>query len=285
MKMINKNKVFIFCLLVLFGGILFVSEFNRDSGLQVSFLDVGQGDSIYIKAFDKTDMLIDGGKNGDLLLQNLSSVMDSFDSRIDVLVITHPDEDHSGGLVSVVREYNVGVIFISGNISDNTNYNQILKIAELKKIPTFKAEAGTNIFLDKDKKVVFEILSPRGEVLFKESNSTSISGRLVYGQNEFMLTGDAGVEIEERIIKENIDISSDVLKLGHHGSKTSSSMDFLKAVNPEIAIISAGENNSYGHPHKEVVDKIDSLGVKSLATYDLGIITFLSDGEKIYLDK
>ena len=283
--MINKNKVFIFCLLVLFGGILFVSEFNRDSGLQVSFLDVGQGDSIYIKAFDKTDMLIDGGKNGDLLLQNLSSVMDSFDSRIDVLVITHPDEDHSGGLVSVVREYNVGVIFISGNISDNTNYNQILKIAELKKIPTFKAEAGTNIFLDKDKKVVFEILSPRGEVLFKESNSTSISGRLVYGQNEFMLTGDAGVEIEERIIKENIDISSDVLKLGHHGSKTSSSMDFLKAVNPEIAIISAGENNSYGHPHKEVVDKIDSLGVKSLATYDLGIITFLSDGEKIYLDK
>lgn len=283
--MINKNKVFIFCLLVLFGGILFVSEFNRDSGLQVSFLDVGQGDSIYIKAFDKTDMLIDGGKNGDLLLQNLSSVMDSFDSRIDVLVITHPDEDHSGGLVSVVREYNVGAIFISGNISDNTNYNQILKIAELKKIPTFKAEAGTNIFLDKDKKIVFEILSPRGEVLFEESNSTSISGRLVYGQNEFMLTGDAGVEIEERIIKENIDISSDVLKLGHHGSKTSSSMDFLKAVNPEIAIISAGENNSYGHPHKEVVDKIDSLGVKSLATYDLGIITFLADGQKIYLDK
>lgn len=285
MKMINKNKVFIFCLLVLFGGILFVSEFNRDSGLQVSFLDVGQGDSIYIKAFDKTDMLIDGGKNGDVLLQNLSSVMDSFDNKIDVLVITHPDEDHSGGLVSVVREYNVGAIFISGNISDNTNYNQILKIAELKKIPTFKAEAGTNIFLDKDKKIVFEILSPRGEVLFEESNSTSISGRLVYGQNEFMLTGDAGVEIEERIIKENIDISSDVLKLGHHGSKTSSSMDFLKAVNPEITIISAGENNSYGHPHADVMDRVGSLNIKSLATYDLGIITFLADGQNIYLDK
>lgn len=283
--MINKNKVFIFCLLVLFGGILFVSEFNRDSGLQVSFLDVGQGDSIYIKAFDKTDMLIDGGKNGDVLLQNLSSVMDSFDNKIDVLVITHPDEDHSGGLVSVVREYNVGAIFISGNISDNTNYNQILKIAELKKIPTFKAEAGTNIFLDKDKKIVFEILSPRGEVLFEESNSTSISGRLVYGQNEFMLTGDAGVEIEERIIKENIDISSDVLKLGHHGSKTSSSMDFLKAVNPEITIISAGENNSYGHPHADVMDRVGSLNIKSLATYDLGIITFLADGQNIYLDK
>lgn len=283
--MINKNKVFIFCLLVLFGGILFVSEFNRDSGLQVSFLDVGQGDSIYIKAFNKTDMLIDGGRSGDLLLQKLDSVMGSFDNRIDVLVITHPDEDHSGGLVSVIQEYNIGSLFISGNIADNTNYNQILKIAKNKGVKTFLARAGTNIYLDKDKSVRFEILSPDSDVSFVEANDASICGRLVYRNSEFMLTGDAYVEDEERIIKNFKNIESDVLKLGHHGSKTSSSMEFLKAVNPEIAIISAGENNSYGHPHKEVVDKIDSLGVKSLATYDLGIITFLSDGEKIYLDK
>jgi len=284
MKMINKNKFFIFCLLVLFWGILFVSEFNRDSGLQVSFLDVGQGDSIYIKAFDKIDMLIDGGKNGDLLLQNLSATMDSFDNKIDVLVITHPDEDHSGGLVSVVREYDIGAIFISGNISDNQNYNQILKIAETEKIPTFKAETGTNIYLDKDKKVVFEILSPSGNVSFIESNNTSISGRLVYGESEFMLTGDAYVEVEEKIIKENKNINADVLKLGHHGSKTSSSLNFLKAVDPEIVVVSASANNSYGHPHKDVMDRVEALNIKSLATYDLGIITFLSDGEKIYLD-
>lgn len=282
--MINKNKLFLFCLLVLFGGILFAGEFKRESGLQVSFLDVGQGDSIYVKAFGKTDMLIDGGKNGDLLLQNLSATMDSFDNKIDVLVITHPDEDHSGGLVSVVREYDIGAIFISGNISDNQNYNQILKIAEIEKIPTFKAEAGTNIYLDKDKKVVFEILSPSGNVSFIESNNTSISGRLVYGESEFMLTGDAYVEVEEKIIKENKNINSDILKLGHHGSKTSSSLNFLKAVDPEIVIISASVNNSYGHPHKDVVDRVEALNIKSLATYDLGIITFLSDGEKIYLD-
>ena len=283
MKMINKNKFFIiFCLIVLI-TLLLVSELKRGLGLQVSFLDVGQGDSIYIKAFGKTDMLIDGGKNGDVLLQNLSATMDAFDNQIDVLVITHPDEDHSGGLVSVVRDYKIGAIFISGNISDNKNYNQILEIAGQEKIPTFKAEAGTNIYLDNDKKVVFEILSPKGEVLFEESNSTSILGRLVYGESEFMLTGDAGIDIEEIVLKEGWDIDSDVLKLGHHGSKTSSSINFLKAVDPEVVIISAGENNSYGHPHKEVVDRVNSLGIKSLATYDLGIITFLSDGKKIYL--
>lgn len=284
MKMINKNKFFIiFCLIFLI-TLLLVSELKRDLGLQVSFLDVGQGDSIYIKAFGKTDMLIDGGRNGDVLLQNLSATMDAFDNQIDVLIITHPDEDHSGGLVSVVRDYKIGAIFISGNISDNKNYNQILKIAESEKIPTFKAEVGTNIYLDKDKEIVFEILSPKGEVLFEESNSTSILGRLVYGESEFMLTGDAGVDIEEIVLKEGGDIDSDVLKLGHHGSKTSSSINFLKAVDPEVVIISAGENNSYGHPHKEVMDRVNSLDIRSLATYDLGIITFLSDGEKIYLD-
>lgn len=283
MKMINKNKFFIiFCLIVLI-TLLLVSELKRDLGLQVSFLDVGQGDSIYIKAFGKTDMLIDGGKNGDVLLQNLSATMDAFDNQIDVLVITHPDEDHSGGLVSVVRDYKIGAIFISGNISDNKNYNQILEIAGQEKIPTFKAEAGTNIFLDKDKEIVFEVLSPKGEVLFEESNSTSIFGRLVYGKSEFMLTGDAGVEIEDIVLKEAKYIDSDVLKLGHHGSKTSTSMNFLKAVDPEVVIISAGENNSYGHPHQDVMDRVQSLNIKSLATYDLGIITFLSDGEKIYL--
>lgn len=283
MKMINKNKFFIiFCLIVLI-TLLLVIELKRDLGLQVSFLDVGQGDSIYIKAFGKTDMLIDGGKNGDVLLQNLSATMDAFDNQIDVLVITHPDEDHSGGLVSVVRDYKIGAIFISGNISDNKNYNQILEIAGQEKIPTFKAEAGTNIFLDKDKEIVFEVLSPKGEVLFEESNSTSIFGRLVYGKSEFMLTGDAGVEIEDIVLKEAKYIDSDVLKLGHHGSKTSTSMNFLKAVDPEVVIISAGENNSYGHPHQDVMDRVQSLNIKSLATYDLGIITFLSDGEKIYL--
>lgn len=283
MKMINKNKFFIiFCLIVLI-TLLLVSELKSDLGLQVSFLDVGQGDSIYIKAFGKTDMLIDGGKNGDVLLQNLSATMDAFDNQIDVLVITHPDEDHSGGLVSVVRDYKIGAIFISGNISDNKNYNQILEIAGQEKIPTFKAEAGTNIYLDKDKEIVFEILSPKGEVLFEESNSTSIFGRLVYGKSEFMLTGDAGVEIEDIVLKEAKYIDSDVLKLGHHGSKTSTSMNFLKAVDPEVVIISAGENNSYGHPHQDVMDRVESLNIKSLATYDLGIITFLSDGGKIYL--
>ncbi len=284
MERIKKNKIFVIFLLLVILGFLSIREFKKEYPLQVSFLDIGQGDAIYIKAFGKTDMLIDGGRSGDLLLQKLDSVMDSFDNRIDVLVVTHPDEDHSGGLVSIIQEYDIGSLFISGNIADNTNYNQILKIAQNKGIKTFLARAGTNIYLDKDKNVRFEILSPDSDVSFVEANDASICGRLVYGNSEFMLTGDAYIEDEERIIKNFKNIESDVLKLGHHGSKTSSSMEFLKAVDPEVVIISAGLNNTYGHPHKDVMDRVEALNIKSLATYDFGIITFISDGEKIYLD-
>lgn len=285
MDRIKKNKILIIFFLILIFGLLSFGEFKNEYPLQVSFLDIGQGDSIYIKAFGKTDMLIDGGKSGDLLLKKLDSVMDDFDNSIDVLIITHPDEDHSGGLVSIIEEYDIGALFISGNISNNTNYNQILKIAENKGIKTFLGRAPTNIYLDKNKLVRFEILSPRGDVSFIESNNASISGRLVYGDSEFMLTGDAYIEVEENIINENKDINSDILKLGHHGSKTSTSMEFLKAVNPEVVIISAGKNNTYGHPHQSVMDRVKLLGIKSLATYDLGTITFLSDGKKIYLQE
>ncbi len=283
MQKIKKNKFFVIFITSVVLSLLLVNEFKGNPNLQVSFLDIGQGDSIYIKAFGKSDMLIDGGKNGDVLLRELSTVMDRFDNSIDVLVITHPDEDHSGGLVSVIKEYNVGTLFISGNIADNTNYNQILEIAQSKNIPTFRASRGTNIYLDNNKKVLFEVLSPEGDVSFIESNNASITGRLIYGKSEFMLTGDAYVEVEENMIKENSDLHSDILKLGHHGSKTSSSMEFLKKVNPEVVIISAGLNNTYGHPHQIVMDRVKTLGLKSLATYDLGTITFESDGEKIYL--
>lgn len=282
MERINKNKIFLAVILFVFLIVLLFDEFKTKALLQVSFLDVGQGDSIYIKSFNKTDILIDGGRSGDRLLTELSSVMSSFDNSIDVLLITHPDEDHTGGLVSVLNDYKVGAIFISGNFGDNINYNQILKIADKKKIPTYLARAGTNIYLDKD--VLFEILSPNKDVDFAESNNTSVVGRLVYKNSEFMLTGDAYTEIEESLVSTGKKIDSDILKLGHHGSKTSTDFEFLKKVNPEVVIVSAGENNSYGHPHKIVMDRVKSLGIKSLATYDLGTITFLSDGEKIYLD-
>jgi len=283
MDTIKKNKILVIFITVVALALLISNELKTDSFLEISFLDVGQGDSIYVEAFGKIDMLIDGGKNTEVLLRELSSTMDRFDNSIDVLVITHPDEDHSGALVSVVEEYNIGSIFISGNIADNTNYNQILEIAKTKNIPTFKAVRGTNIYLDNKKKIKFEILSPEGNVSFIESNNASISGRLIYGKSEFMLTGDAYIDVEENLINQNKDIKSDILKLGHHGSKTSTSLEFLKAVNPEVVIISAGKNNSYGHPHQSVMDRVKLLGIKSLATYDLGTITFISDGEKIYL--
>lgn len=285
MKTINKNKIFLIFLAILILFFLLKEEIKKDRFLEVSFLDVGQGDAIYIEAFNQTDMLIDGGRNPQVITEKLSSVMDSFDTHIDVLIITHPDEDHSGGLISIIKEYSIGSIFISGNFSDNSNYNQILKIASTKNIPTYLARAGENIYLDRDKEVRFEIIYPTENTSFVEANRTSISGRLIYGESEFLLTGDAYMEDEDIMLKNYKSLESDVLKLGHHGSRTSSSLSFLKMVNPEVVIVSAGFNNSYGHPHKEVMDRVNTLGIKSFATFEEGTITFRSDGEKIYLQE
>lgn len=283
MEIINKNRIAIlFFTLILFVFLIY-KEFQINDFLKVSFLDVGQGDSIYINAFGKSDMLIDGGRNGSILLRQLASVMNFGDNKIDILLITHPDEDHSGGLLSLLEEYEIGILIISGNFADNVKYNQILEIANKRNIPTFLARSGMNIYLDRQKKVCFEILYPFGDVSFVEANISSIVGRLVFNQSEFILTGDAYIQTEKDILKSGQNVRADILKLGHHGSKTSSDILFLEKVSPEIVIISAGKNNSYGHPHREVMEKIEKLNLQYLATYQIGNITFESDGNKIYL--
>lgn len=283
MNWLKKNKLFIFVLISSSFFVLLNAEAKDDSWLEVSFLDVGQGDAIYIKAFNQTDMLIDTGRSASVLERRLAETMDSSDDRIDILVLTHPDEDHIGGTSFVLEEYKIGAIFISGNFSDNANYNQALKLAEIKNVPVYLAKTGTNIYLDNYKKTKFEILYPDKDVSFEESNKSSIIGRLVYGENEFMLTGDAYVSEEDHLVASGFNIASDILKLGHHGSKTSSSVSFLKAVKPEVAIVSASKNNTYGHPHPEITKRVSQLGIKILETSQNGTIGFKSNREKIYL--
>ncbi|MFA6251352.1 MAG: MBL fold metallo-hydrolase [Candidatus Paceibacterota bacterium] len=266
---------------VVIGYFIYARDFTHKY-LKVIFLDVGQGDAIYIEAPGGKQMLIDGGK-GVEILPKLIKVMPIFDKSIDVVVVSNPDEDHIGGLVEVLKNYKVGLVLEPGTKSDTLVYENLKKEISENKIPDKITRRGTRIILDDKKNIYFDILFPDRDVINWERNDGSIVGRLVYGESSFMLMGDA-TKYTENLIgwNENIaNLKSDVLKLGHHGSRTSSSILWLERVDPDVAIISAGENNRYGHPHKEILDNLNLLDIPYLATYEKGNIIFKTDGTKL----
>jgi competence protein ComEC len=247
--------------------------------LTVAFLDIGQGDSIYIEAPNGNQMLIDGGPN-QAVLRELSKLMPFSDRSIDVVIATHPDKDHIAGLVDVLNRYEVGTFLEPGVVGDTSMYQALEQAVDAHDIPRAHARAGMQIDLGGG--VHADILFPDREVANVETNTGSIVLRLVYGENEFMLTGDSPQTIEKHLVAKGVNLESDVLKAGHHGSHTSSSENFVKAVAPQYAVISAGNNNQYGHPHKEVIDLFNKLGIAIVSTAESGTIIFTSDGTTIF---
>src|SRR3990167_1629761 len=252
---------------------------TRNGTLTVVFLDAGQGDAIFIEAPNGNQVLIDGGPNKSVLRQ-LSKVMPFYDRSIDIVIATHPDKDHIGGLPDVLQRYTVDFILESG-VKNDTGTSRAFESAILQnKIKKIFAKRGMAITLGDD--VFLNILFPDRDVSEVESNTASIVAQLVYKNTEFMFTGDSPKTIEEYLVfLDGEKLRSDVLKVGHHGSKTSSSESFVGYVSPEYAIISAGADNSYGHPHKEVVEILNQFGSAILNTKDNGAIIFKSDGENI----
>ncbi|MFQ5661724.1 MAG: ComEC/Rec2 family competence protein [Candidatus Paceibacteria bacterium] len=259
-------------------SVIFAQENNR---LTVAFLDVGQGDSIYIEAPNGNQVLIDGG-SGKAVLRQLSKVMPFYDRSIDVVIATHPDKDHVGGLPDVLQRYEIDLILDSGREAESATYKELVRLTELKNIRNIFAKRGMVVVLDNE--VYFNILFPDRDVSGVESNTASVVAQLVYGDTEFMLTGDSPKAIENYLVMlDGENLESDVLKAGHHGSKTSSAESFLGYVAPKYSVISAGKNNRYGHPHKEVLDTLKQFGSAILSTQDKGIIIFESDGENIFI--
>ncbi len=249
--------------------------------LQVHFLDVGQGDAIFIETPDGVQTLIDGGPDSSVL-RELSSQMSFFDRTIDVVVGTHPDKDHIGGLTDVLKRFSVGHIIKTDNESDTAVSELYEQLVAVEGAFVTIAKRGQRIKLGRD--AVIEILYPEGSVADLESNTSSIVLKLIYGETSFLLTGDSPKSIEEYLVlTEGEFLQSDVLKAGHHGSRTSTSELFLADVQPEFAVVSAGKDNSYGHPHVEVTDALFNAGVEILSTSETGTITFLSDGERVWV--
>lgn len=254
-----------------------------DKMLMIAFLDIGQGDAIYIEAPNGNQVLLDGGPNKSILT-NLSSVMPRYDTSLDMIIASHPDKDHIGGLPAVLERYTVAAVVEPGVNHDTAVYKEFERLITEKEIPKILSRRGMRFVLDGKAGVFLDILLPDSDVENWETNNASILARLSYGNESFMLTGDLPQGRERYAVSSGgAELHSTVLKLGHHGSRTSSSPEFLKAVAPEYAVISAGKDNQYGHPHKEVIDLVEKLGIPILSTISEGTIIFETDGQTLNL--
>jgi len=247
--------------------------------LTVSFLNVGQGDSIFLESPTGKQVLIDGGPDRSVL-RELGKVMPWYDRTIDVVIATHPDADHVTGLVDVLQRYDVDYIFQPGVKHDTPQAESVLLSVANEGAQEVLARRGQVIDLGGG--VHLDILFPDRDVSDLETNDASIVARLVYGGTSFLLTGDSPEKMEKYLVYlDGKTLKSTVLKAGHHGSKTSSSPLFVGYVAPEYAVISRGCDNSYGHPHQEVLDVFKRFEVQIKDTCLDGRVTFVSDGVSV----
>ncbi len=252
---------------------------NSHRGLTFAMLNVGQGDALFIESPTGTQILVDGGPPRKILNQ-LSRVMSPFDREIDGFIITNPDQDHIAGFLDVLKVYKVDKVFSPGTLNDSKTYQNLKYKIKKNNISDILARRGMR--LDIGGGAIIDILFPDRDVSSWSTNDGSIVARLSYGKISVMLAGDAPIKTEKIILEENspTQLNSVILKVGHHGSRTSTSRAFVKAVSPFYAVISDGKNNKYGHPHKETLDTLSSFGVKIFRTDILGNIIMKSNGIK-----
>lgn len=289
----NKEKYIkiVIFFIILFCAILFKDKvgdvsfaFKEDgvqvldnSNLEIYFFDVGQADSILIKNNNDT-MLIDAGNNsdGDNLVNYLKN--DIGISDIDIVVGTHPHEEHIGGLDDVISSFDIGKIYMPDAISNSKTFEDVLDVIE-------KKDYSVSVPIIDE---IFELGNLKFKVIYtgsdeRDLNNTSIVIKMIFGNTSYLFMGDATSKTEKKIL--DSDINVDVIKIGHHGSSYSSSEDFLNKVIPKYAIIQVGVDNNYNHPHKETLDNLISRNIKIYRTDLDGTIKLISDGDKIEFKK
>ena len=276
----NKKKFirFIILLLVVFTiNYLSSREFSEEveGKLGVYVFDVGQADSILITN-NGYNMLIDAGNNedGDVIVSKLQSYGIE---RIDYLIGTHPHEDHIGGMDDIIKKFDIGEIFMPDVVHSTDFYLDVLEAVDNKSLVVDTPDIDDSFYLG----------DARVDVLYldnneKELNDCSIILKVTFGSNKFLFMGDASFEVEEKILYKKI--KADVLKVGHHGSNTSSSNDFLNMVRPDYAVISVGEGNKYNHPGSDAIDRLESVGSNIYRTDKNGDVKFISDGKDILVE-
>ncbi|PIW91855.1 MAG: hypothetical protein COY73_01825 [Candidatus Nealsonbacteria bacterium CG_4_10_14_0_8_um_filter_37_14] len=297
--MMNKDSKKI--ILVIFGILiglnilawLAVYDLSKSQFLEVNFFDVGQGDSIFIETPQRHQILIDGGPD-ETILEKLGREMPFWDRTIDLIILTHPEHDHLAGLIEVLKRYKVENILWTGVSRTTSEYKEwqraLQKEQDKEEAKIYIAKSGQTIIYPGWLPGVLPGSHPGGKLFLdtlypfenlegqevENNNNTSIVTRLVFDKISFLFTGDAYQSVERKLIKRGAEIDSDVLKVGHHGSKTSSAKEFIEAVSPETAVIQCGKNNSYGHPHPQTLENL--AGIQIFRTDLDGDIKIISDG-------
>ncbi len=262
-------------MLLALGVILFLilCSFAHSQNLKVIFFDVGQGDAILISQ-GQNQVLIDGGKDGKIILEKLGKYVPFWDRTIEMVIATHPDADHIGGLIEVARNYKIETVLETDAKSDSQTFKTWEDLINSKNIE--KTEALKNTAIKFPNEAQIQILYPfsLANSSGSDSNDWSVAARLNFGKNKFLFTGDLPSAKEAELMNSKSDVSADVLKVSHHGSKYATSEEFLNAVSPEEAVISVGKNNSYGHPAPEIIERLLKNGTKIWRTDEAGDIRY-----------
>lgn len=244
--------------------------------MEVHFLDVGQADCILISC-DGCHMLVDAGNNqdGEMIVSYLK---EQGITELDYVIATHPHADHIGGMDTVIENLGIKTLFMPQKVHTTKTFEEVIAAIEAHDLSITVPKLGDTYPLGSGS---FTILAPVKEDYGEDLNNWSVGIKLVHGSNTIVMCGDAEEEAEEDICESGLDISADVLKLGHHGSRTSSGELFLKTVDPKYAIISCGRGNDYGHPHEETLNKLSEAGILVFRTDTQGTIVLKSDGKSL----
>lgn len=285
MNGIKKRAVLVLLVIAFVISLISFSFAKDQKELKVSFIDVGQGDSILIQTPQGKNILIDSGPNTaeKEILDYLNGLSIK---KIDVLVATHPHEDHIGNMDKIISNFAIGKIYAPNKTTNTKTYESFLRAVKEKGLKITIPNVLDNISPDNKIKII--VLNPNRKDKYDDINDYSIVLKVIYGKNSFLLTGDATTNVEEKLLHDSKlkqYLKSDVLKVGHHGSKYSSSSTFLSAVKPRYAVILVGRNNDYGHPSALTLSKLKSVGAEIHRTDEEGTIILTSDGQTIRIDK
>ena len=285
---LEPKGLLLVAVIALFGLNIFLLQLLQDKHshvLKVVFLDVGQGDAILVETPNKHRILIDAGPSGPKLMRALSKELYFWQKDFDMALATHADKDHVAGFLDFLKVYKVDFVrtpyALDKKVAEFTD-SLLLSLAKAKQKGAQELSLHRGSVIDFDDGVELIVYAPPESVPFHDTNSSSLTLKLVYGKTSFLLTGDLPDGMEKVLAMYDADkLRANVLKLGHHGSRNSSSLEFLATVRPEIVVVSAGLNNRYGHPHKKTMERVKSIGARVFRTDQQGNLRFISDGEQI----
>ncbi|MFA5420978.1 MAG: MBL fold metallo-hydrolase [Patescibacteria group bacterium] len=282
----KKEKTFLI-IIIIFLSIYFIFcylNYSRDKDLKVYFLDSGQADTILIRSPEKKNILIDvGSEKG---VKEIERVIPWWDKKIEIIIITHPHDDHISGIPLLLKKYEIDTIFFTGVFCDSPIYQEVMKSIKEKEINLILPQKEQIIEIEKNCLLYFiyptENLWNKGA---ENLNNSSIVNKLVCKNKSFLFTGDIEEDAEKEILKNSFNIKSDVLKVPHHGSISSTHQEFLNEVSPKISIIMVGKNNKHNHPSNRIINRLKKIGSEVFRTDLDGSILIGSDGENLYSEK